>query len=233
MPTGPEALNNPIWASLCGAHAEVSLGGALARTYRPSHARFAAMADPADPACWDALAELCATEEVELTDDGVILASTVLEVPDSFATTFRVQGIQMLADGVEAAPCADAVVLGAEDAAAMVELVERTEPGPFRPRTYELGTFVGIAPQGHLVAMAGQRFHLGETREISAVCTDPASRGQGLARALVGHLIDLERQRGSSSLLHVSTENAPAQALYRAMGFTERTTMEFAMVRPR
>src|SRR2546430_7239379 len=33
-------------------------------------------------------------------------------------------------------------------------------PGPFRPQTYTLGTYVGVRERGRLVAMAGQRMHL-------------------------------------------------------------------------
>jgi hypothetical protein len=36
-------------------------------------------------------------------------------------------------------------------------LAERTRPGPFRPRTHELGTYLGVREGGTLVAMAGER----------------------------------------------------------------------------
>ncbi|CAM5277170.1 hypothetical protein SMICM304S_01749 [Streptomyces microflavus] len=37
----------------------------------------------------------------------------------------------------------------------MLDLVARTRPGPFLPRTVELGTYLGIRRGGALVAMAG------------------------------------------------------------------------------
>jgi hypothetical protein len=39
----------------------------------------------------------------------------------------------------------------------MLELARRTKPGPFLPRTVELGTYLGLRRGGALVAMAGER----------------------------------------------------------------------------
>jgi hypothetical protein len=41
----------------------------------------------------------------------------------------------------------------------MLKLVRDTDPGPFLPRTIELGRYVGIRDGGVLIAMAGERFH--------------------------------------------------------------------------
>ena len=67
----------------------------------------------------------------------------------------------------------------------MLDLVARTEPGPFLPRTIEMGTYLGIRRGGALVAMAGERLHPPGWTEISAVCTDDAYRSRGLGTRLV------------------------------------------------
>ena len=80
----------------------------------------------------------------------------------------------------------EVAVLSATDVGKMLALVELTHPGPFRERTIELGTYVGVRQHGRLVAMAGERMWIGDHREVSAVCTHPEAQGRGLARALMG-----------------------------------------------
>ena len=41
----------------------------------------------------------------------------------------------------------------------ILALIERTKPGPFLPRTVEMGSYYGIRVDGRLVAMAGERLH--------------------------------------------------------------------------
>ncbi len=49
--------------------------------------------------------------------------------------------------------------LGQADVQEMLDLARRTKPGPFLPRTVEMGTYLGIRRGGPLVAMAGERLH--------------------------------------------------------------------------
>jgi ribosomal protein S18 acetylase RimI-like enzyme len=114
------------------------------------------------------------------------------------------------------------------DVPAMLDLTARTDPGPFRERTIELGGYLGIWRDGVLAAMAGERFSVpagdghGWT-EVSAVCTDPAFRGQGLATRLVRAVAARVRARGDEIFLHVLGTNTGAIALYERIGFSTRT----------
>jgi predicted GNAT family acetyltransferase len=113
----------------------------------------------------------------------------------------------------------------------MLALVERTRPGPFLPRTVELGTYLGIRRDGVLVAMAGERFHPPGHTEISAVCTDDAHRGQGLGGRLVRAVAAGIRARGERPFLHVAGDNTGALRLYESLGFRPRRTVTFAGAR--
>jgi predicted GNAT family acetyltransferase len=104
----------------------------------------------------------------------------------------------------------------------MLALTSLTHPGPFRPHTYTLGTYLGIHVNGRLIAMAGQRMHLPGHREISAVCTHPEFTGRGLARMLVSRLVDAVFDEGLTPFLHVEESNVRAQAVYTSLGFAER-----------
>jgi hypothetical protein len=50
----------------------------------------------------------------------------------------------MTGDDLDAAADPEAVSLGAADVPEMLELTARTKPGPFLPRTFELGPYLGI-----------------------------------------------------------------------------------------
>jgi predicted GNAT family acetyltransferase len=121
--------------------------------------------------------------------------------------------------------------LTAADVPAMVELAELTEPGPFRERTIELGPFFGIFQSGRLLAMAGQRTHLPQFVEVSAVCTHPDARGRGYARMLIATVMDEVRQRGKTPFLHSFADNYPAIRVYESLGFTLRRNFELAVLR--
>jgi ribosomal protein S18 acetylase RimI-like enzyme len=116
------------------------------------------------------------------------------------------------------------------DAPAMLALVALTNPGPFAARTFELGRYIGMFEDGALVAMAGERINLDGYTEISAVCTHPSQRGRGLAPALITNAAQAIFARGDKPFLHVFTENEPALALYRRMGFETRHIMHLAVV---
>ena len=108
-----------------------------------------------------------------------------------------------------------------------MDLVARTEPGPFRPRTYELGTYLGLHRDGRLVAMAGERLHPAGWTEISAVCTEPEYRGRGFAARLVGAVAAGIRARGETPFLHAAADNTGALRLYENLGFRTRMKVSF------
>jgi ribosomal protein S18 acetylase RimI-like enzyme len=110
-------------------------------------------------------------------------------------------------------------------------LAEVTRPGPFGPRTHELGLFLGLREGDELVAMAGQRMRLAGIIEVSAVCTHPSQAGKGLgARLLAGQLARIGAA-GAGAMLHVLAENQRAIDLYARAGFRERRRFVYTIVR--
>ena len=187
------------------------------------------MATPADPQAWHDLRDLYAEGEVAVLSGP---AGFTADAPGGWVPEGVVAGVQLVAtDALRTAPADDAFVVGAADAAEAMDLVLRTEPGPFRPRTYELGTYLGLHRDGRLVALAGERLHPAGWTEISAVCTDPAYRRQGLASRLVRGVGAGIRARGETPFLHTGAANTRAIDLYLAMGFELRREVEFAALR--
>ncbi|GHE08532.1 GNAT family N-acetyltransferase [Klenkia taihuensis] len=214
-------LDDPVGASLHGAHAGLARRTGRVATYPADVATFCAV--PADPGP-DDWADLAA-----LVGPGGLadLFTAPGTPPADWDPVFAMPGRQLVAP----APTGDVdprvVELGRDDDAAMLDLATRTRPGPFFTRTARLGTFLGVRDGDALVAMAGQRLHPGGWVEISAVCTDERARGRGLAAVLVAAQVARTAADGGRAFLHVVDTNAGARALYARLGFTERRPVVF------
>jgi predicted GNAT family acetyltransferase len=66
---------------------------------------------------------------------------------------------------------------------------------------------------------------------VTAVSTDPAFRGRGLATALVRAMNRVIRARGERPMLHAAADNTNALRLYEALGFRHSRDVQAAMVR--
>ncbi len=216
LPTDETLLDNPAYASLCGAHARLAQVRGRARRYPPDVAPFLALPSPPSAQDWQDAAGLVAP--------GTHVAGRYggAELPDDWRAVQSFDLVQMIEERVTGIDCAEAISLGAADVPDMLELVAETEPGPFLSRTIELGDYMGIRRDGALVAIAGERFHLDGWTEISAVCTKPNHRGQGLASQLMGALIAGIQRRSERAFLHVMATNTGAIRLYEALGFRVR-----------
>jgi ribosomal protein S18 acetylase RimI-like enzyme len=218
-------LDDAVWQSLAGAHARFAQGYGRAVRYHPDVAPFHGLADPADPGAWADLAELAGPGAEVAVAGPVPAAHPGWEVAD------RVGGVQLVDESLRAEPDPEAVPLTADDVPEVLDLIARTRPGPFRPRTIELGTYLGIRRDGALIAMAGERLHPPGWTEISAVCTDPAHRGRGLATRLVRAVAAGIRARGETPFLHTAAGNTAAIRLYESIGFRLRTRTAFGLYR--
>jgi ribosomal protein S18 acetylase RimI-like enzyme len=219
-------LDNAIYASLTGPHGSLAERRGHAVRYPVDMSGFAALPDGPRPEDWRDLAQLASGAE------GVAVAKLGVEPPAGWITLSRFSVVQMVGDGVDGRPDGEAVRLTTADVPEMLELVARTKPGPFGPRTIEMGAYVGFRQAGRLIAMAGQRFRPPGWTEISAVCTAPEFGGLGLATRLVRAQADEIQQRGDTPFLHVLASNIKAIALYETLGFTARGTTEVVIVRP-
>jgi ribosomal protein S18 acetylase RimI-like enzyme len=212
-------LDNLVWHALTTSHRHLAEANGPARRYDPEVTAFVATED-GSPEAWQALSDLTGPDQV------VVLArSGGIDPPASWSTLGGGLGNQMISGRL--APRPEIVEgiepLTAEHVPQMLALVELTEPGPFRPRTIELGGYCGVFVDGRLVAMAGQRLQTPDYTEVSAVCTHPQERGRGLASALTHHVATGILARGQTPILHVAQTNVGAQRVYERLGFHVRT----------
>ncbi len=225
-------LDNPVWHALIGIHATVAQRALYAARYEPEVAVFAGIPDHPVPAAWEGLRDIVGPGERAL------LARRTVDVPPGWATQVVAPCRQMVLptrielDGPEGPglPYTSFAPLTTDDVPEMLALVERTRPGPFARRTIELGTYVGVRRDGGLIAMAGERLHPAGFTEISAVCTDAAYRGTGVASHLVRSVVRGIRTREETPFLHLTITNESAHRVYSALGFETRTLLDVIAV---
>ena len=211
-----QLLDQIVWHSLTGAQAHCATGTATARRYAPGFSPIIAFADSARP-------DFAALEHYCEPGEHYYCSGWSGPAPPGWQVDAETMLVKMVWHAP--APAADdslaAVRLGPEHVPQMLELVALTKPGPFGPRTIELGDYFGCFEGPRLVAMAGERMHAGGLREVSGVCTHPEFQGRGLARRLMQLLLRRELQRGETPFLHVMCDNRAAHDLYERMGFVD------------
>jgi len=219
------ALDNPVWTALTTHQAGLALVDGMARRFPPEMAVFGALALPLPPA-WESLARL-AKAPVGLYSTAPLL------LPPGWTVTRHVELLQMVLEdsnnetGTNATSAAPEIVeLKETDLPEMSTLYSATRPGrTICPRIQKLGTFLGIRSEGRLVAMGGLRLHVPGYREITTVATLPEHEGRGYGTAVVVALVQAIREHKEMPFLTVRTDNARAIAIYRRLGFRERTRL--------
>jgi ribosomal protein S18 acetylase RimI-like enzyme len=221
-------LDNPVWSSLLGAHERFAQRRGHAACFDPDVTVFAALSDEAavvGPAAWDDLAALAAPGEL------LVVVDAPIDPPAGWEIEHRLAGVQLTGEDLKVEDDPEAIELGPADVPEMTDLVARTKPGPWRPRTIEMGRYIGVRVDGELVAMAGERLRPDGWIEVSAVCTDERFRGQGLASRLTRAVGAGIVAAGRLPVIHASASNVNAIRLYESMGFVFRRDREFLRVR--
>jgi predicted GNAT family acetyltransferase len=219
-------LDHPIWTALTTTQQALAEGDARARRYPIEVTPFADMPD-LSAENFAALAALMSP-----TDIAVLFTPEAVKVPAEFKVVLADTGEQLIGTPIETpAHGVEIVTLGIDDVPAMLELTELTKPGPFYARTHELGTFLGIRVDGHLVAMAGERMKPAQYTEMTAVCVHPSYRGRGYGQMLLSAVSRQIVARGEIPFLHVFTSNHSAIALYRRQGMEIRRRLHVTVLK--
>ena len=231
IPVNSTLLDNPMWSALTTVQSHLAEGNDLARRYPPDVSPFGAVREHS--------AEAFAALEHIVGDDTVALSFSERPVlPRPWEIVLEIDCLQMICDmspGREAFDSTGIRQLNLEYVPEMLALTRLTEPGPFRERTIEMGTYLGmhavIDGRETLIAMAGERLHMTGFTEVSAVCTHPDFRGRGYGNSLVSAVVSAIAKRGETAILHVKSENAAAVRVYERLGFAVRARTLLAAIR--
>ncbi|MFI9504809.1 GNAT family N-acetyltransferase [Nocardia sp. NPDC052566] len=222
--TAVHPLDDPVRASLRGEHRRFAGWVGRVGRYDPDVARFVGHPPVLDEQDWADLAAL-------LGPGGVTgLRGSGHVPPEGWTVVDAIGSVQMDGSALRVADDPEFEVLTAADVPEILELIARTEPGPYAPRTIEMGTYLGLRVDGRLVAMAGERLHPPGWTEISAVCTDAEFRGRGIATRLIRAVGAGIRARGERPFLHAVAHNTTAISLYETLGFTLRKRGQLTIV---
>ncbi len=86
---------------------------------------------------------------------------------------------------------------------------------------FNSGTYYGILQGERLIACCGLRIIDNNTAQLHGLIVHPDHRGEGLARSLLGHIIECARQEGIRSLLTGSWESSHTMKMLDKLGFKE------------
>lgn len=223
-------LDNVIWQALTTRQTMFAEGTDLARLFTREVTLLGALSEPT-PEAYANFAHL-----VGAGGTGALFLDVPYEPHEGWEYVVGAPLLQMIFEnGINLSRRADSAVeiaeLGLPDSPEMIELTSLTKPGPFGPRTHELGTYLGIRSGGKLVAMAGERLKVPGHTEVSAVCTHPEHTGKGYARILMTEIMGRILDRGETPFLHSRGDNTRAIDLYKRLGFRARKSGHFAVLR--
>ena len=222
----PHPLDNPIWTALNTSQAHLAESGDFARRFLPEISLLAGFQERSQDG-FDSLSSLVGAGD----SIGLFLKEPAAPAK-GWTITHEAPLLQMIhAAGSISAQAHEFVELAKTDVPEMIALAQLTKPGPFNPRTREMGVYLGIRENEKLIAMAGERLHVRGYTEISAVCTHPDFLGRGCARTLMAELAARIHSRGEVPFLHVRPENTRAAELYERMGFTKRVLFRYTIFR--
>lgn len=214
-------LDNMMWSSLSGDQRHLSVGTDFIRRFAPGFSPLIGFADLQHPDL-EALVPFCAPDEQFYCE------GWAGPMPRGWQLVAETSMVRMVWDGGDLTGDEgnDATTMHDGHVGRAMTLAQLTRPGPFGPRTIELGDYFAYFEGGgdgsgdaRLMSMAGERMQAGQYREVSGVCTHPDFQGRGLALALMLRVIRSQRQRGQTTFLQVMSSNERARRMYERMGF--------------
>jgi ribosomal protein S18 acetylase RimI-like enzyme len=218
-----DELYNPVFNALLSGDTHLALGSGKVRYFNEELSPFAGFEDGYDKG-FEELYQLLPTGRK------IIYAiPEIIKEPRGWEVKIEMKGLQFVfKEGKRpATPSIKPVALSNNNITEMMQLAALTKPGPFGRRTIEFGQYYGFFENEKLIAMTGQRLHVGNYTEISAVCTHPDHLGKGLATALLLHQLELILSQGQKAFLHVRADNGRAIEVYERLGFQVSRSMNF------
>lgn len=221
-----QQLDNPVWFALNSIDNRFNQGDHTVSFFPPDVSPFAGLPD------WSASMQQKLYDQLPRERSYSTMVANTIQFTDNWELKFSTMLFQMICPKPVAyrpASPVDCRVLDDTHVPAMLSLTGLTKPGPFFDRTIDFGNYHGVFENDQLVAMAGERLHLNEYTEISAVCTDTDHSGKGYAAFLVSLLAERISQNGKTAFLHVRQDNYRAIEMYTRLGFQKRADMFFGV----
>ncbi|MDF2157247.1 GNAT family N-acetyltransferase [Algoriphagus sp. CAU 1675] len=222
-------LDNPIWNALNTSEIDKNIGTDKIAFFDPEIAPFIGLAK------WDEAHQQHLLECGPENRNWFLLIAERVDFLDKFEIGFTTPTFQLTCQPSDFKQVKSEEIeiqaLNPSHVDEMIELTALTKPGPFTKRTIEFGNYHGIFEGGKLVAMGGERMHLDEFTEVSAICTHPDYLGKGYGAHIVSHLTESILQKGKIPFLHARQTNLRAINVYKRIGYEIRSEIIFYMFR--
>ena len=212
-------LDNPVYNSLLETHNRFAISYDNAKFYHPDYCAFGGF-----------IGTTISSQLLEyalLSDDFYVVG----DKPDFNNNLTIVRELicnqMILEKPVENKIDVSIISLNKDHAEDLFELVNKVQPGYFKSKTNEMGSYYGIYMDGNLIAAAGERMKMNEFTELSAIVTHLEHTGKGYATQLIAYLTDKIFSEGKTPYLHVANTNLNAIKLYEKLGFTIRRKISF------
>jgi len=216
-------LDNPAWNALISGNSNLANGNETVKYFSKEVSPFVGLKESS------AENFQLLYEQVQHDSPVLFISPREMDLPGQWKVLHSIKGLQMVYDG--SATLTDTTIellpLTEKHVPEMLALTKLTNPGPFAARTINFGHYRGIFDEGKLVAMTGQRLHIFNYAEISAVCTHPDHLGRGYARQLLIHHINRIKAASNIPFLHVRHDNERAIKVYESLGFVTRAEIWF------
>jgi len=216
-----EKLDNPAWFSLAETHKAFAMDHNGTKCYHPSYCPFAGFVNPDTTLQGiDAYALLASnfyvvgnkpnfSNRVRLNKE-LVCNQMLLGQPIEFEISEHITELQTT-----------------KQIADLSGLVNLVQPGYFKDKTADLGSYYGIYKDEKLIAVTGERMKMIGYTELSAVITHPEHTGKGYAKQLLAHASNRIFDQQKIPYLHVADTNTGAIQLYEKLGFLTRRKISF------
>jgi ribosomal protein S18 acetylase RimI-like enzyme len=222
-----EQLDNPAWWALHSVDKHFNIGNELVKYFPANISPFVGIEN------WDEKHQQELLHNLPADRSFAVMVAESFTLIDGLETVFTTTLNQLVFENFKTEYSTEMFQniqpLGNEYIPMMLELTTLTKPGPFYEKTNAFGNYVGIFQNNQLVAMAGERLHLNDFTEISAVCTHPSQTGKGFGSLLVAFLVEKIVASGQTPFLHARKDNVGAIRVYEKVGFVVRKEMNFAI----
>ncbi len=214
-------VENPVWQSLSEIHQDYAIVYDGIKFYKPEYCPFGGASDIHNAT--KGISKYCS-----LTDDFFVVGSKPLASSLYQINQELVCNQMHLSNSIDINIQEEITELVSDSQKQeLFDLVNLVQPGYYRKKTAELGTYFGIYKSGKLVAATGERMKTKNFTEISAVVTHPDYTGNGYAKQLLKQTADHILAQDKIAYLHVYEGNTGAIKLYEKLGFTTKRKMSF------
>lgn len=221
MTTDEKKLDNPVYHSLTETHKNFAIDYGGAKFYHPDYSPFGGFIDP------DRTIESIDTYS-SLTDNFYVVGEKPKYSNGLTSANDVICNQMVLNKSVDGEINEQIIELQTTNHKNdLFNLVNLVQPGYFRSKTSELGSYYGIYKNDELIAVTGERMKMNVYTEVSAVVTHPDHRGKGYAKQLTFHTSNRIFSQNKIPYLHVSETNIGAIKLYEKLGFVTRRKICF------